>query len=374
MKKITSLLCALTIMLGANAISRIPAANQAASKITLQANQGYLYNMAGTDDDRFEGGKAPNGIMRLDLVMQNTDGTEKINFRACFRNDAMNTLNGVYRLGIAYDKDEQGNLVDLYDNLIDVKGDGNVAKMTNAYMQASIIGIKEVNGLKDQRIYDIYVESDQYVFTLQVPVFGINKAEFDANPNTGGFYPADQAYLFDEETDNFDFSYTTDQLTLFTDENPKVLYLQGFIENQHGIMLKFNVDHVEEGTYIPAGTYTIDKTDAAGTVRASTGYEAGNVMPSYAMTYVIENGQVYPDKTWFIMSGTVEVETDGTNLKVTVDGKNAFGKNIKAVLGALDTAIDDVVLDKAVTKTMENGQLIIIRNGVRYNAQGAVVE
>jgi len=257
-------------------IQRMPAANQEASQITLKANQGDLYNMAGTADDRFDGGKTPNGIMCLYLVMQDGNGGEKINFRAYFRNDAMNSLNGFYRLGIDNGKDEQGNLVDLYDNLIDVKGDGNVAKMTNAYMQASLIGIKEVNGLKDQRIYDIYVESDQYVFTLQVPVFGVNKAEFDANPNTGGFYPADQAYLFDEETANFEASYTIDQSTItMADEEPNVIYLEGKDENRSIITLKFNSAHYDDGTLIPTGTYTIDRTGNAGTVSASEGYRAG---------------------------------------------------------------------------------------------------
>jgi hypothetical protein len=379
MKKLTSLLCALTIMLGANAMvgqaSRMPAANQAASKITLKANQGYMYNMAGTDDDRFEGKKAPNGIMRLNLVMMDDQGGEKINFMAYFRNDAMNSLNGVYRLGIAYDQDDQGNLVDLYDNLIDVAGNGQVSKMTNAYMQASVIGIKEMNGLKDQRIYDIYIVSDQYEFTLQVPVFGINKAQYDADNNTGGFYPADQGFLNDEETIDFSQTYGNDQMTLYTDPDPKVLYLVGSVDKQHEVVLKFNVAEVDANTYIPAGEYTIDRTGAAGTVSASTGYLEGNVVPSNAQTFVVENGQVYPDKTWFFVSGKVVVETDGENLKVTVDAVNEYGKAIKATLGALNTALEDIVVEEGqAAKAMYNGQLIIIRNGVRYNAQGAVVE
>jgi len=331
--------------------------------------------MAGTADDRFDGGKAPNGIMRLNLVMMDDQGGEKINFMAYFRNDAMNSLNGVYRLGIAYDQDEQGNLVDLYDNLIDVAGNGQVSKMTNAYMQASVIGIKEMNGLKDQRIYDIYIVSDQYEFTLQVPVFGINKAQYDADNNTGGFYPADQGFLNDEETIDFNQTYGNDQMTLYTDPDPKVLYLVGSVDKQHEVVLKFNVAEVDANTYIPAGEYTIDRTGAAGTVSASTGYLEGNVVPSNAQTFVVENGQVYPDKTWFFVSGKVVVETDGENLKVTVDAVNEYGKAIKATLGALNTALEDIVVEEGqAAKAMYNGQLIIIRNGVRYNAQGAVVE
>ena len=41
---------------------------------------------------------------------------------------------------------------------------------------------------------------------------------------------------------------------------------------------------------------------------------------------------------------------------------------------ALTTAVDNVTVDQNITKFFENGQLVIIKNGVRYNAQGAVVK
>lgn len=41
---------------------------------------------------------------------------------------------------------------------------------------------------------------------------------------------------------------------------------------------------------------------------------------------------------------------------------------------ALTTAVDNVTINQNITKFFENGQLVIIKNGVRYNAQGAVVQ
>ena len=38
------------------------------------------------------------------------------------------------------------------------------------------------------------------------------------------------------------------------------------------------------------------------------------------------------------------------------------------------TAIDNTVADENVVKTIENGQLVIIKNGIRYNAQGNVLK
>ena len=41
---------------------------------------------------------------------------------------------------------------------------------------------------------------------------------------------------------------------------------------------------------------------------------------------------------------------------------------------ALTSAVDNVTVNQNITKFFENGQLVIIKNGVRYNAQGQVIE
>ena len=54
-----------------------------------------------------------------------------------------------------------------------------------------------------------------------------------------------------------------------------------------------------------------------------------------------------------------------------------FNENIQVYFlsaEALTTAVDNVTINQNITKFFENGQLIIIKNGVRYNAQGAVVK
>ena len=38
------------------------------------------------------------------------------------------------------------------------------------------------------------------------------------------------------------------------------------------------------------------------------------------------------------------------------------------------TALDNAETDNMSVKVIENGQLVIIRNGVRYNLQGAVIK
>jgi hypothetical protein len=52
--------------------------------------------------------------------------------------------------------------------------------------------------------------------------------------------------------------------------------------------------------------------------------------------------------------------------------------NIQVIISSFDevssTAVDNVTVNQNITKFFENGQLVIIKNGVRYNAQGQVIE
>ena len=62
------------------------------------------------------------------------------------------------------------------------------------------------------------------------------------------------------------------------------------------------------------------------------------------------------------------------DLKVE-DGKPYYYKDKWfATLDDVATAIDNTTIDTQVVKTIENGQLVIIKNGVKYNAQGTVVK
>ena len=50
---------------------------------------------------------------------------------------------------------------------------------------------------------------------------------------------------------------------------------------------------------------------------------------------------------------------------------NAFNVTDIVVVGDFITALENIVADTKAAKTIENGQIVIIKNGVRYNALGA---
>ncbi len=115
-------------------------------------------------------------------------------------------------------------------------------------------------------------------------------------------------------------------------------------------------------TELTAGTYEISVTPMYGTVMAGQNTEMG-MSPSYAMTA--------DKKLWFLVSGTVTVNEDGS---IVVDALNSNGKAIKSTLNHLQgEGIDEVNAAAKATKSLKNGQLIIEKAGVKYNAQGAVI-
>lgn len=69
-------------------------------------------------------------------------------------------------------------------------------------------------------------------------------------------------------------------------------------------------------------------------------------------------------------AGANEFTATGNVVITTVDEKPKFS----AILIEGGTAVENVEAAVKAQKVIENGQLIIIKNGVRYNALGAVVE
>ena len=127
-------------------------------------------------------------------------------------------------------------------------------------------------------------------------------------------------------------------------------------------------------TTIPVGTYTISDSQAAGTVLASSGVSnTGGIGYSFYGTVDAEGYIELP--IYFLVDGTVTVTKVDGKLAVEVNGLNSNGVAVHVVYGGTDTAVEDVTsVGGEIKKCLENGQLIIIKNGVKYNATGSVVK
>ena len=169
---------------------------------------------------------------------------------------------------------------------------------------------------------------------------------------------------YDEE--NADFSENFASYTV----NDQYLSQYGVIivdaenNNDATFNLLFYVD--EDG--IIDGTYPVNASEQPGTVWASTGVDSEGYIDFGYAGYLNAQGQI--SQVWFIVEGNVTVQGG----RITVHALNSYGRSIDAVLNN-GTGIEDVKADdnNNAEKFMRNGNLIIRRNGVEYNAQGATL-
>lgn len=79
----------------------------------------------------------------------------------------------------------------------------------------------------------------------------------------------------------------------------------------------------------------------------------------------------YITDMWFPVSGTITVSETGV---ISIDALNSYGKRIIAQLGQWPEGLENAEAETVATKRIVNGQLVIEKNGVKYNAVGTVVK
>ena len=127
-------------------------------------------------------------------------------------------------------------------------------------------------------------------------------------------------------------------------------------------------------TTIPVGTYTVSDSQAPGTVLASSGVSSTGGL-SYSFYGTVDAEGYIEVPIYFLVDGTVTVSEVNGELAVEVNGLNSNGVAVHVVYGAVDTAVEDVTtVGGDIKKCLENGQLVIIKNGVKYNATGSVIK
>ena len=174
--------------------------------------------------------------------------------------------------------------------------------------------------------------------------------------NEGSEYDAEEAFkhVFPEYTVNDQY------LAQYN-----ALVVEATDEESNTISLDFNV---EAGTTTLApGVYSITDTYAANTV--STGYINQYIYGSFAGS-LDEEGYINVP-LWLIFNGTVTIHENDV---IEVNAINTKGSVIECLLGTWPEGIENTAVDAAATKAVRNGQLVIIKNGVEYNAQGAMIK
>ena len=221
--------------------------------------------------------------------------------------------------------------------------DANIVVAVNG-TNATITGT-----LKGQNYYD---NSDVIEFTLNLTA---TVEDYVEEPQGNQYDSQDEGFYYKFPTYNVDDQYLA-QYNVFVVEAQDA-------EN-HKISLEFNVD--AGTTELPAGVYPIDESYDAGTVTAGSINQY--IYGSFAGS--LDNEGYINVPLWLIVNGTVTVLENGV---IEVAATNTWGQGIYSRLGEYPEGVENTEIKGQIRKVMEDGQIIILKDGKRFTTTGIIL-
>ena len=229
--------------------------------------------------------------------------------------------------------------------------------------------------------YDVYsVEKGTMTVTLDAE--GKIVATVSVICSNAVQYEISMTSTFDKPHLQYDAEYgvekaytAADVVTAEYDADYGMLYWQ--IEAADGsdiCALYFFVEEADADIVVPAGVYSIDNSMDYGTVYASEGYDPNyGLSPSFYAHYTEDGYLQVP--VWCMVNGTVTVEKVDGKMKMTINAINSYDQEVKITYDGTTTGVENINVNvEGIRKQIVDGQLVIIRDGKAYNAQGAQVK
>ena len=222
---------------------------------------------------------------------------------------------------------------------------------------------------------EVVVSEENGILSITVDAVNSNNlpiyitCEYDLNTKQGLQHDMTEGSLNVVYTDNDDVEIITKYIS------DGILYLDMIAaDGSNNTTVGFFAEAVDSVIGIPAGTYPINDTQDYGTVMSNSGIQDGYIYPSYYINLNAQGGILTP--CYFMVSGNVVVENIEGHLKVTIDALNSYDVPAHIVYEAnpVGTAIENVTVNNNASKVVENNQLFIIKDGVKYNVIGSVVK
>ena len=229
------------------------------------------------------------------------------------------------------------------DTLYYAMVDANIVVAVNG-TNATITGT-----LKGQNYYD---NSDVIEFTLNLTA---TVEDYEEVPQGSQYDSQDEGFYYKFPTYDVDDQYLA-QYNVFVVEAQDA-------EN-HKISLEFNV--AAGTTELPAGVYPIDESYDAGTVTAGSINQY--IYGSFAGS-LDEEGYINVP-LWLIVNGTVTVLENGV---IEVAATNTWGQGIYSRLGEYPQGVENTEIKGQIRKVMEDGQIIILKDGKRFTTTGIIL-
>jgi len=223
--------------------------------------------------------------------------------------------------------------------------DANIVVAVNG-QNATITGT-----LKGQNYYD---NSDVIEFTLNLTA---TVEDYEEEPQ-------EQGNQYDSQDEGFYYKfpeYTIDDQYL---AQYNVFVVDAIDAENHKISLEFNV--AAGTTELPAGVYPIDATYSAGTVSAGTVDQY--IYGSFAGS--LDDQGYINVPLWLLNAGTVTVLENGV---IEVAATNTWGQGIYSRLGEYPQGVENTEIKGQIQKVMEDGQIIILKDGKRFTTTGIIL-
>lgn len=183
----------------------------------------------------------------------------------------------------------------------------------------------------------------------------------------------DKPRLDDDMTSGaIDCVVTGNDITLEDDTKDNGSIFFDVLTDKELLALYFFVEESDPDIVIPEGTYYIDDTQNYWTVNASDG-TIGTYYPSF---YATHNGIDFTSM-YFFVSGIIEVKNKNGKLYMEINALNSYDVPAHIIYdGSVTTDVENIInADTIVSeKRLINDQLIIIRNGNKYNIMGALIK
>ncbi len=178
----------------------------------------------------------------------------------------------------------------------------------------------------------------------------------------------------DMPTGRVDKVYTAaDQLNVVDYSDEGYVYLTITAADQSDLTaLHFFVDSTDTDILIPEGVYHINKSYRPGTVLGSMGPNEQNQLSTPFYATIDERGSLIEVYMW--VKGTVTVAKKDGKLYLEVNALNSYDVPVHIIYDATITDVKNIhIPQNKGFKYIKNGQLIIRKDGVEYNAQGSML-
>lgn len=222
---------------------------------------------------------------------------------------------------------------------------------------------------------EVVVSEENGILSITVDAVNSNNlpiyitCEYDLNTKQGLQHDMTEGSLNVTYTDNDDVEIITEYIS------DGILYLDLIAaDGSNNTTVGFFAEAVDSVIGIPAGTYPINDTQDYGTVMSNSGIQDGYIYPSYYINLNAQGGILTP--CYFMVSGNVVVENIEGHLKVTIDALNSYDVPAHIVYEAdpVEAGFENIKVSTNASKMIENNQLLIIKDGVKYNVMGSVVK